>query len=154
MQRDGFTCRYCLTPVLPQKILGVFSALWPAAFPYHRNSKGDASHIAYRTNYAEIDHVESLVGGGDSLDDNLVVACLVCNARKGRAGVDALGWVLNDTSNVAWDGFVPVYRDLIDLAASRYASRPDIAALVDEQRNPPTIASHRTWLAAFELPTT
>src|SRR4051812_2709815 len=29
MQRDGFACRYCLTPVLPQKILGVFSALWP-----------------------------------------------------------------------------------------------------------------------------
>jgi hypothetical protein len=153
MQDGGFVCRYCMTPVLPQKILGVFSALWPEAFPYHTNCRTDASHIAYRTNYAEIDHVNALAGGGDSDEANLVVACLVCNSRKGRGDIDAIGWVTNDPSSLAWDGFVPVYRELLDLAARRYKTRPEVAALVDAQRNPPTIAAHATWLRAFGLST-
>lgn len=130
--RDRFTCRYCESRTVIAPVMRLVSDLFPAEFPRHPNWKTDATHIAYWTIFASVDHVVAGTSGGDWLDpNNLVTACWTCNAQKSNHSLEDLGWKVAPISTHAWDGLTDAYPRLWDLAGK------------------PEPRVHRPWLAAI-----
>jgi len=73
--RDGMTCHYCGTWLMP------LSALWDLIAP---NGTGNRNEIDFMNDHmATVDHVISRYRGGSDNLDNLVLSCRRCNSSKG-----------------------------------------------------------------------
>lgn len=104
--RDGWTCRYCGTPVVDKRAQDLLhEVLGPAAFPLgRRNIERHGIRLALT---AVMDHVDAYASGGPSTAENLVTSCWCCNYGKGRHALASLALddprsrppVLSD-----WDG--------------------------------------------------
>jgi 5-methylcytosine-specific restriction endonuclease McrA len=87
LYRDGWLCRWCHRPTifpLAMKYLDEFVRQRKFRLPiayydsrYRRDAAPLLDHLA-----CVIDHVEAYSRGGANTEDNLVVACNKCNARK------------------------------------------------------------------------
>lgn len=95
--RDGWTCHYCGIDLIPAGMEHVY-CYWKEPI-LHWDHCGCGQHIAgvepcvegggwyikkgYRVRAATVDHVVPLARGGTHDLDNLVLACMGCNCRKG-----------------------------------------------------------------------
>jgi hypothetical protein len=130
--RDGFHCRYCGCEVVPRPFAVLLSALYPKELPYTVHYKLGYMHPAYWTRVAEADHLVPGSAGGPWTDpENHVTACVVCNTRKGRYTLGAIGWKLGPVRRTSWDGLISLYDQVWHKAGS------------------PDPRYHRPWLATF-----
>jgi 5-methylcytosine-specific restriction endonuclease McrA len=113
--RDHYHCRYCGERVILTAVMRLVARLYPEQFPYHPNWKADATHPAFISRSATLDHVRPIADGGDSLVlDNLVTACWNCNRRKGDLRLEEIGWTLVEPRDASWRGLTELYRPLWD----------------------------------------
>ena len=89
MQRDGYRCRYCGTPVVSKHAQNrLHQLLPPRRFPLGKTNLG--RHCIRLALTATMDHVEPYQAGGDSTEANLVTACWCCNYGKGARTLEEL----------------------------------------------------------------
>jgi hypothetical protein len=112
--RDHYQCRYCGQRVILTAVMRLIARLYPDQFPYHPHWKTDATHPAFTTRSATLDHIQPIAGGGDPLaEDNLATACWTCNRRKGDLALNELhGGALVETHDTGWHGLSDLYRPL------------------------------------------
>jgi 5-methylcytosine-specific restriction endonuclease McrA len=133
-KRDCYHCRYCGERVVLTAVMRLVSRLYPEMFPYHPNWKADATHPAFISRSATLDHMKPIADGGDPLDPaNLVTACWGCNRRKGDLRLDELDWPLIDPANPTWQGLTEVFRPLWNAAG-----------------RPPLSEDEHAWMRAVE----
>jgi 5-methylcytosine-specific restriction endonuclease McrA len=84
--RDGFVCRYTDQRLVFVGALRLLSHLCPDEFPYHRNWRTDACHIAYWDLCPTIDHVVAITRDGQDEFENWVTTSMTTNMRMGNAG--------------------------------------------------------------------
>jgi 5-methylcytosine-specific restriction endonuclease McrA len=131
--RDRFQCRYCGQRLVPVCLLSVLSSIFPNELPYVSTYKRGSTHVVYWLIGAEADHIVPGTRGGDWIDPaNHAAACVLCNTRKADWTLDELGWSLRPIQHLDWDGLVPVYHALWELAG---------------QPNP---RYHNAWIRALE----
>jgi 5-methylcytosine-specific restriction endonuclease McrA len=102
--RDQYTCRYCETRTILIPVMYTISALYGSIFKAHRHWRRAETDIAYWTFATSLEHIVPSEHGGTSDFDNLVTACWKCNAHKGNATLEQVGWTLRPIANQAWDG--------------------------------------------------
>ena len=124
-RRDNFTCRYCGKQTIFTPLVRLLSALYPSAFPYHKNWKFGSCHLLYWTHTASIEHIVPVVAGGDNDERNLATACYWCNDWKSHWTVEQLGWTLHPSSESAWDGLSRYYPALYDRYAQGREAAPE-----------------------------
>ena len=130
--RDYFTCCYCGRRTVPAVVLRCFSALWPEAFPWHRNWRSDVTHPAHWAITSTLEHLEAGSRGGSWTDEgNLACACWECNETKGRAAATG-AFAARAEPDRAWDGLAGAYPALWHLAGS------------------PQPSVHRPWLRVWD----
>jgi 5-methylcytosine-specific restriction endonuclease McrA len=112
--RDRYQCLYCGERVILTAVMRLIARLYPDQFPYHPGWKTDATHPAFTTRSATLDHLQPIAGGGDPLAEaNLVTACWTCNRRKGDLTLDELaGGTLLQPRDTDWQGLSELYRPL------------------------------------------
>jgi 5-methylcytosine-specific restriction endonuclease McrA len=112
-RRDFYHCRYCGEKVILTPVMRLVSRLYPGEFPYHPNWKSDATHPAFVSRSATLDHVVPIADGGDPLDPaNLVTACWGCNRRKGDLRLEEIGWALVEPADHEWHGLEELFNPL------------------------------------------
>jgi 5-methylcytosine-specific restriction endonuclease McrA len=131
--RDQFTCCYCGRRTIPAVVLRCFSAIWPVAFPWHKNWRSDQTHPAHWAITSTLEHLEAGSRGGSWTDEaNLACACWECNETKGRAAATgAFSRRAEPDRALTWDGLTGAYPTLWHLAGR------------------PQPRTHRPWLRAW-----
>jgi 5-methylcytosine-specific restriction endonuclease McrA len=121
MQRDRFHCRYCSQRIVPVRVLASLSALYPDALPYYEHYTTGTVHPAFWLVAAEGDHlIPGSRGGAWSDLDNIVTACVRCNARKSNLLLEEIGWTLEPASaDGCWDGLTGCYARICEAAGCR-----------------------------------
>ena len=102
--RDGFVDRYSGERLVSPGVLRALSLMFPKEFPYQRNWKLDACHIAYWKLYPTIDHVMPVSRGGEDKADNWVTTSQMRNSMKAGWTLGELGWELRPIDIHEWDG--------------------------------------------------
>jgi hypothetical protein len=105
--RDGFVDRYSGARLVFPPTLRLISLALPSEFPFHRNWRMDACHIAFYELAATIDHIVPICRGGNNSLDNLVTTSMVKNSAKANFTIEELGWSLLDVGvDEEWDGLL------------------------------------------------
>jgi len=109
--RDRYHCRYCEAKVVPKTFAMLLHTLYPTELPFHDRYKRGYTHPIFWVAVPEVDHVESIFGGGAGRDEaNLVTACVACNDSKGTAAIADIGWRLKSVPPDNWNGLTARYR--------------------------------------------
>lgn len=107
--RDGFNCRYCGLPVIPNEVRKHLTEIFPTAARWgNRNAE---QHVGLQALWMQYDHVIPSSRGGLATQDNIVICCAGCNYCK--EGYHLLELGLSDPRDRApikseWDGLVRV----------------------------------------------
>lgn len=135
---DGFRCRYTGDILLFPGYLRALSALWPDAFPYHRNGKSEVTHIAYWSHLASLEHVEPLATGGAEADDNWITTSMARNMVRSRFSLAALGWTVQPRAPLPdWDGGLGEMLDLLQAYPH----------LLDDEKHGTALRQWQRWAA-------
>jgi 5-methylcytosine-specific restriction endonuclease McrA len=102
--RDHYSCRYCGTRTVLIPVMYAMSALYGRIFKAHRQWRRAETDVAYWTYATSLEHVVPSLHGGTNDFENLATACWRCNALKGNATLEQLGWALRSVSDQPWDG--------------------------------------------------
>lgn len=102
--RDRYSCRYCGTRTILIPVMYTISALYGSIFKAHRHWRRDETDIAYWTYATSLEHIVPTQHGGTNEVTNLATACWRCNALKGSATLEQIGWTLRPVSDRPWDG--------------------------------------------------
>jgi hypothetical protein len=105
--RDGFICRYSGMRLVCGAALRLISKRIPDQFPFHRNGRFNACHMAYWDLLPTIDHIHPVSRGGADEGHNWATTSMVRNAAKANFTLDELGWELCPPGDInAWDGLL------------------------------------------------
>jgi hypothetical protein len=116
-RRDAFQCRYCGAELIHTAIMELLGGLYPTAFPFHPGWKGGETHPAILSRSPVVDHIDPGATSGEWRSEaNLVTACWPCNGRKADFTLEQLRWRVIDPPSPRWDGLVPYYAPLWQIA--------------------------------------
>jgi len=102
--RDHYSCRYCGTRTILIPVMYTISALYGSIFKAHRHWRRAETDIAYWTYATSLEHIIPSHHGGTNDVANLATSCWRCNALKGNATLEQVGWTLQPTTDQPWDG--------------------------------------------------
>ena len=115
-KRDGWTCRYCSSPVFFAPTLKLLEGKSPGHGYWHSNGKTGKMLGLFQMGWASVDHIIPVAKGGNDDLDNLVTACWKCNLNykdksvgEGKSEPTADNKKVKD---VNWDGFSSLYPKL------------------------------------------
>ena len=113
--KDGFIDRYSGERLVFPGALRLLSILIPEEFPFHRNWKTSACHIAYWQLLPTIDHIVPVSRGGENVEENWVCTSQLRNSAKSNWLLKELGWSLHGKGNLdKWDGMINWYISFLD----------------------------------------
>jgi 5-methylcytosine-specific restriction endonuclease McrA len=141
--RDRYTCRYCGTRTILIPVMYTISALYGSIFKAHRHWRRAETDIAYWTYATSLEHIVPTEHGGTNEFENLATACWHCNALKGSATLEQVGWTLQPISDQPWDGLgsrLPGLLTVLD-------TTPYLKSLMRSTR-----AYFEGWIEAIEAP--
>lgn len=103
--RDGWTCRWCDTPVIYKRANKRMNLIFPVMFG--NGPRNVDFHGLIMSSQASLDHVIPHSRGGTNDPENLVTACWPCQFARGNDDFERLG--LNDPRSrppivTDWDG--------------------------------------------------
>jgi len=105
--RDGFIDRYRGTRLVFPPTLRLISDALPQYFPYHRNWKMSATHVAYWELTPTVDHILPVALGGADDEANWACCSMLTNGIKANWTLEQLGWELLPAGEFAqWDGLL------------------------------------------------
>ncbi len=101
--RDGYHCRFCGIPVIDPTLRRLVSSCYPSAVGW--GSTNDSQHSAFQCMWLQFDHILPNSRGGNSLLDNIVIACAACNFGRMEATLEEaqLHHPLQLDPPIAWD---------------------------------------------------
>jgi hypothetical protein len=105
VERDGYHCRFCGIPVVPDYIRKRMAKAYPDAVPWGRTNR--SQHAALQAMWLQFDHVVPHAKGGTNDTTNLVVTCAPCNFGKANFTVEELGLIdprNRDVVKSNWNG--------------------------------------------------
>jgi hypothetical protein len=103
--RDGFVDQYSGRRLVLPGALRLISELIPDYFPYQKNWKMSATHIAFWELSSTIDHVNPIARGGSDTESNIVTTSMLMNAAKSHWTLEELGWETFSPGKIdEWDG--------------------------------------------------
>jgi hypothetical protein len=131
--RDGFIDRYSGRRLVFPGTLRLLSMMLPEHFPYHKNWRTDACHIAFWELFPTIDHVVPVSRGGADTDENWVSTSMLRNSAKAGFLLEELGWTLCPPGLLQdWNGLTAWFLDEATknplLLRDPYLSRWSVAA--------------------------
>jgi hypothetical protein len=119
--RDGFVDGYSGERLIFPGTLLVISeklGITGPTFPYHRNWKMDACHIAYWELVPTIDHIKPLAREGDHVKENWILTSQMRNSVKAQWTLEELeefGWKKCSADQIRkWDGMTRWFFKLTD----------------------------------------
>ncbi len=77
LERDGFHCRFCGLPVIAKEIIVAIARCYPEEAPW--TDIATQQHLMFQAANLQFDHVLPHARGGESVLENMVVTCAVCN---------------------------------------------------------------------------
>lgn len=89
--RDGYHCRFCGIPVVPDSIRKQIAKIYPVSVPWARHKFGQ--HAGFQAMWMQFDHVLAHARGGDNSPENVIITCAPCNFAKFNYTLDELGLV-------------------------------------------------------------
>jgi len=105
--RDGFIDRYSGQRLVFPGALRLLSAILPGEFPFNRNWRMDATHIAYWELFPTVDHKVPVSRGGLHDESNWLSTSQLRNSAKSNWTPEELGWKVFSPGNFAeWDGLM------------------------------------------------
>lgn len=114
-RRDGFIDRYSGDRLVFPGTLRLLSCVMPEEFPFHRNWKTSACHLAYWQLLPTIDHIVPVSRGGTDEEANWVCTSQLRNSAKSSWLLEELGWVLHNPGRLDdWDSMVSWFLAYID----------------------------------------
>ena len=110
VDRDGFLCRYCRLPVIPDTVRKFLAREYPEAVSW--GSTNASQHAAFQALWLQHDHVTPLSRGGANFAENVVVSCAACNFMKWDYHLDEIG--VQDPRDrlpviTSWDGLTRIF---------------------------------------------
>lgn len=112
--RDGFVDRYSGRRLVFPGTLRLLSMMLPKHFPYHKNWRTDACHIAFWQLFPTIDHIVPVSRGGTDRDENWVTTSMLRNSAKAGFLLEELGWTLCPPGLLQdWDGLTAWFLEQI-----------------------------------------
>lgn len=107
LERDGYNCRYCGIPVVPEAVRRRANQLYPDAVPWGRRNV--EQHAAFQCLWLQYDHVVPFSYGGDNSDKNIVISCAGCNYGKSHRSIQQHGLrhpLGREAMLTSWDGLM------------------------------------------------
>ncbi|WP_425437100.1 HNH endonuclease [Litoreibacter ponti] len=89
LQRDGYHCRFCGIPVIPEEVRKKAHSLYPSVVRWGR--KSEEQHAAFQALWLQFDHLVPHSRGGTNEVRNIVVACAPCNYGRGNFLLNEVG---------------------------------------------------------------
>lgn len=92
LSEDMYRCRYCHSPVVPKKTLGLLTNA--TGVDLRKKATILATHGAHWLHCATIDHIAPHATSGMTSRENLVTSCYACQFGKGKYSLAELLLVL------------------------------------------------------------
>jgi hypothetical protein len=104
IERDGYHCRFCGIPVIPQEVRQRLVALYPDAARWGRRNCDQ--HAALQCMWLQFDHIIPNKRGGPSTLENVVVTCAPCNFGRMEKTIEECGLIhpLQRELHTVWEG--------------------------------------------------
>jgi hypothetical protein len=113
-RRDGFIDRYSGARLVFPGTLRLIHRLLPAEFPFHKNWKMSATHVAFWQLFPTIDHLIPVARDGPDVYENWFTTSQLRNCAKANWLLDELNWVLLPAGDIAdWDGLTSWFNEYI-----------------------------------------
>ena len=106
MERDGHHCRFCGVPVIATDARKAMIASYGEVIPWSRQFW--LTHAGFPALQMSLDHMVPHQRGGESIAENLVVACDPCNYGRMSFTLNEVGVLnplLREPSRDHWSGF-------------------------------------------------
>lgn len=105
--RDGFIDRYRGGRLVFPAALRLLSRYLPEAFPFHKNWKMSACHLAYWELCPTVDHIVPVALGGADAEANWASCSMLTNSIKSNWSLEQLQWRLHPAGSlIEWDGLL------------------------------------------------
>ncbi|MFD1315258.1 HNH endonuclease [Namhaeicola litoreus] len=105
IERDGYNCVFCGTPVIRAEIRKIIQQFYPKALKWER--KNIDQHSAFQAMWLQYDHLLPHSRGGNNDLNNLVITCAPCNFARMQytlSEVSLLNPLNRERTNYEWDG--------------------------------------------------
>lgn len=106
-ERDGWHCRFCLSPVISKEARKKLNALFPV--PARWGKANSEKHYGLSIMESSLDHKLPHSRGGDNSLENLVTACGPCQFGRGNLTLEEVGLnnpFLRPPLHDKWDGLI------------------------------------------------
>jgi len=105
--RDGFIDRYRGGRLVFPAALRLLSHYLPETFPFQKNWKMSACHVAYWELCPTVDHIVPVALGGADAEVNWVSCSMLTNSIKANWSLAQLRWHLHPAGSLSeWDGLL------------------------------------------------
>lgn len=113
IERDGYNCVFCGTPVIRSEIRNFIKQIYPKALKWER--KNIDQHSAFQAMWLQYDHLLPHSRGGNNDLNNLVITCAPCNFGRMQYTLEEVS-LLNPLERVKvsyeWDGLERIKKPL------------------------------------------
>lgn len=89
LERDGYYCRFCESPVLPKDVISALARVYPDHARW--SLVASEQHTFFQAMTLQYDHVFPHSRGGDSSVANIVITCAACNYGR-------INWTLEEVN--------------------------------------------------------
>lgn len=89
IERDGYNCMFCGTPVIRSEIRVIIKKLYPKALKWER--KNINQHAAFQAMWLQYDHLIPHSRGGNNDIENIVITCAPCNFGRMQYTLNEVG---------------------------------------------------------------
>lgn len=89
IERDGYNCAFCGTPVIRSEIRNYIKNLYPNALKWGR--KNIDQHSAFQAMWLQYDHLLPHSRGGNNDFNNIVITCAPCNFGRMQYTLEEVG---------------------------------------------------------------
>ncbi|UZP68400.1 HNH endonuclease [Desulfovibrio mangrovi] len=105
IERDGYHCRFCGTPVIRKEVRNKFRKMYPETVRWGKINV--ENHAAFQALWLQYDHILPHSRGGVTSLDNMVITCSACNYGRMESTLEEVG--IEDPRNREpirsdWDG--------------------------------------------------
>lgn len=114
IERDGYNCVFCGTPVIRSEIRNYIKKLYPNALKWER--KNIDQHSAFQAMWLQYDHLLPHSRGGNNDLENIVITCAPCNFGRMQYTLDEVSLenpLIRKPIKTEWNGLERIKNNVV-----------------------------------------